>query len=93
VQPLAWPDVLAKLRDHQGAGHRVVTVSANPPSLLAEVGRQLGAEETVGSPLVVRTGRYTGVYELPGRQGASKVSRVVAYLEGSDSVAWVDSYA
>ena len=93
VQPLVRPDVLARLRDHQAAGHRVILVSGTPAPLLAEIGRQLGVEETVGTPLVLRAGRYTGASELPVCQGPNKVLRLEAYLHGNDNVPWLQSYA
>ncbi|TEU11195.1 MAG: HAD-IB family hydrolase [Anaerolineales bacterium] len=92
VQPLVRPD-LARLRDHQAAGHRAIMVSGTPAPLLAEIGRQLGVEETVGTPLVLRAGRYTGACELPVCQGPNKVLRLEVYLHGSDSVLWPQSYA
>lgn len=93
VLPLVRPDVLARLRDHQKAGQRVILVSGTPVPLLAEIGRQLEVEETVGTPLVLRSGRYTGSSEPPACQGANKVVRLEAYLRGSDEVDWLRSYA
>jgi HAD superfamily hydrolase (TIGR01490 family) len=93
VQPLVLPDVMARVREHQAAGHRVILVSGTPAPLLAAIGRQLGMEDTVGTPLVVRRGRYTGASERPICQGPHKVSRLEAYLETTGSIAWGDSYA
>lgn len=93
VQPLLRPDVMARMRDHQAAGQRVIVVSGTPAPLLAAIGRQLGVEETVGTPLVLRRGRYTGACELPVCQGAGKLSRLQAYLSGSGDVPWAQSYA
>lgn len=93
VQPLVRPDVKARLREHQAAGHRVILVSGTLAPLLAEIGRQLGVEETVGTPLVLRSGRYTGGCELPICQGTGKVLRLEAYLHGRDEFPWSQSYA
>lgn len=93
VQPLVRPDVMARLQNHQAAGHRVIIVSGTLTPLLAEIGRQLGVEETVGTPLVLRADRYTGACELPVCQGANKVLRLEAYLDSSDSILWPQSYA
>jgi len=92
VQPLVHPEIMKHVRDHQAAGHRVILVSGTPASLLAEIGRHLRIEETVGTPLVLRAGRYTGASELPACQGLGKVSRLKAYL-GDDSTNWSESYA
>lgn len=91
VRPLVRPDVMKRVWDHQVAGHRVILVSGTPAHLLAEIGRQLGIRETVGTPLLLRSGRYTGACELPVCQGAGKVSRLEAYL-GDDSITWPQSY-
>jgi len=93
VQPLLHLDVMARLRDHQAAGHRVILVSGTPAPLLAEIGRQVAVEETVGTPLVLRRGRYTGACELPVCQGPNKVWRLEAYLHGNDDIQWPRSYA
>ena len=93
VQPLVRHDVLARLRDHQAMGHRVIMVSGTFAPLLAEIGCRLGVEETVGTPLVLRAGHYTGASELPVCQGQGKVSRLETHLGGSDHVDWSQSYA
>ncbi len=93
VQPLVRAGVMTRLRQHQSAGERVILVSGTPAPLLAAIGHQLGVEETVGTPLVLRNGRYTGACELPVCQGAGKLSRLEAYLQGSDDVLWAESHA
>lgn len=93
VLPRVRPDVLAWLRQHQRTDHRVILVSGTPSPLLAEIGRRLGVEETVGTPLVLRAGRYTGSSESPACQGANKVVRLEAFLKGSDPVDWARCWA
>lgn len=93
VRPLVRPDVLDMLRAHQSRGHRVVIVSATLTPLLCEIGRELEVEEVVGTPLVLRDGRYTGGCELPVCQGEGKVARLTAYLGDGEVVDWAASYA
>ncbi len=93
VLPLLRPDVIARLVAHQTVEHRVVLVSGTPSPLLAEIGRRLGVEETVGTPLVLRAGRYTGACEPPACQGKNKVVRLEAYLEDRNQVDWAHSWA
>jgi HAD superfamily hydrolase (TIGR01490 family) len=93
VQPLVRSDVMSRLRDHQAAGHRVIIVSGTLAPLLAQIGRQLGVRETVGTPLVLRAGRYTGGCELPICQGPGKVSRLEAYVGHRDGLLWAQSSA
>jgi HAD superfamily hydrolase (TIGR01490 family) len=91
VLPLARPEVVTRVGAHQAAGHRVILVSGTLTPLLDEIGRQLGIEEAVGTPLIVREGRYTGGCEPPVCQGAGKVSRLRTHL-AHDLIAWPESY-
>ena len=93
VRPKLCPEVMARLRDHQDRGHRVVIVSGTFSPLLERIGHQLGVDETVGTPLVTKNGRYTGACEAPACQGTGKVSRLEAYLGDGDDVTWAQSYA
>ena len=93
VLPLVRRDILARLRDHQGAGHRVIIVSGTPAPLLAEIGRQLEVEETVGTLLTLRAGRYSGGCDRPVCQGRGKVLRLEACTGDGDRISWDQSYA
>ncbi len=92
VRPLVRADVLARVREHQALGHRVVLVSGTLAPLLAEIGQQVGIEETVGTKLAVRKGRYTGGTVPPVCQGIGKLQRLEAHL-GDDAVDWPASFA
>jgi len=91
VKPLVRPDVLGRVRSHQAAGHRTILVSGTPAPLLAEIGQTLGIDETVGTPLTLLAGRYTGACELPVCQGSGKVFRLKAHI-GDDPIVWPESY-
>lgn len=93
VQPLVRPDVMARVQEHLAAGHRVIMVSGTMSPLLAAIGRQLGIEETVGTPLLLRAGRYSGACELPVCQGMNKVLRLEAYLGNHQAIRWSQSCA
>lgn len=93
VPPLVRSDVLARLREHQSAGHRAILVSGTPAPLLNEIGRELGIEESVGTPLKLRAGRYTGTSESPVCQGQGKVIRLEKHLGDGHQVNWQQSYA
>jgi putative phosphoserine phosphatase/1-acylglycerol-3-phosphate O-acyltransferase len=60
--------------------------------LLAEIGRQLDIPETVGTPLVLKNGRYTGASELPVCIGQGKVFRLQTHL-GDDAIDWRHSFS
>jgi len=92
ILPRLRHDVLEKLREHQTKGHYTILLSGTFAPLLAEVGHQLGIAETVGTPLIIRHGRYTGACEPPICQGEGKRQRLLARLQGRE-INWAESYA
>ena len=92
VLPQLRSDVLTRLREHQAANHRVILVSGTMEPLLALIGQGIGVHETVGTPLVVRRGRYTGAAQLPVCQGAGKAVRLEAYSRSTATIPWDESY-
>jgi phosphatidylglycerophosphatase C len=77
------PDTLARLQAHQGAGHRVVLISASPDVYLTPLGQHLGVDAVLCTGLEEDTsGRLTG--RLAGRncRGPEKVARLEAWLDG-----------
>ncbi|NIM94845.1 MAG: HAD-IB family hydrolase [Anaerolineales bacterium] len=93
VMPRVRPNIMARLRNHQQFGHRVILVSGTMSPMLEEIGHQMGIDETVGTPPKTRRGRYTGAVELPVCQGTKKVLRLKMHLEGTDGVDWADSWS
>lgn len=93
VLPLIRTEAMRRLREHQEQGHRVIIVSGTLGPLLAEIGRQLEVHETVGTPLIIRDGHYTGAVEPPVCQGANKVRRLEQHLMGTTKILWDQSYS
>ena len=93
VLPRVRADVLARLREHQAAGQRVILTSGTPEPLLAQIGKAIGVHEVVGTRLVEQDGRYTGAAHPPVCQGAGKVARLGTYLRSTGAIAWEQSYA
>lgn len=93
VAPRAYPDMLDKVHEHQRAGHRVILLSGTPSPILEAIGRRLGISETVGTPLVVRRGKYSGASVPPACQGIHKVTRLNMYLGANHQISWPESYA
>jgi HAD superfamily phosphoserine phosphatase-like hydrolase len=91
LRPLVRQDVLARVRQHQQTGDRTILVSGTPAPLLQAIGQELGIEETVGTPLVLSRGRYSGASELPICQGPGKVARLESYLQGGGPIDWSKS--
>ncbi|MEN6430950.1 MAG: HAD family hydrolase [Coriobacteriales bacterium] len=92
VLPLVRHDVMERVQVHKSQGHRVVLVSATPTQMLQRIGEHLGIDEVVGTPLVVKDGRYTGQSEQPTCLGEGKLVRARAHLDDG-SVDWAASYA
>ncbi len=93
VLPKMRPEMMARLRAHQDAGNRVILVSGTFSPLLREIGQHLGIKETVGTPILMKNGRYTGGSEFPVCQGQHKVTRLEEYLRGTRDINWLESFA
>lgn len=93
VMPKLRPDVQARLEKHKSAGHRLLMVSGTCSPLLERIGQHLGIEETIGTPLKLRNGKYTGGSIAPACQGPNKVLRLEQHLQNTSPIAWEDSYA
>lgn len=86
-------DVVKRLRAHQDSGHRVILLSGTPSPLLERIGSRFGFEETVGTPLILRAGRYTGRSEPPACQGVNKVFRLEQHLHVTSPINWDESWS
>lgn len=93
VVPRLRPNVMKRLENHQLSGHRLLLLSGTPTPLLAAIGRELGIEEVVGTPLRLHNGRYTGGSEPPVCQGVNKVLRLERYLVETGDINWSESWA
>jgi HAD superfamily hydrolase (TIGR01490 family) len=93
VQPKVRHNVMERVQEHHRSGHQIILLSGTPLPLLEAIGRQLGIEEVVGTPLITRNGRYTGGSELPVCQGVNKVVRLERHLNDVDDVDWLESWA
>ncbi|MGD8813056.1 MAG: HAD family hydrolase [Anaerolineales bacterium] len=93
VRPLVREHVLEHAQAHEQQGHRTILVSGTPAPLLETIGRAFGIQEVVGTPLVVKNGRYSGASERPVCQGINKVVRLREYLGQEINIDWERSYA
>lgn len=82
VLPSARPDIMALLRQHQEAGHRVILISGTFQPLLEIIAANMGVREALGTLLEVRQGRYTGRSMPPVCLGSGKLARLRQFLEG-----------
>lgn len=79
----ARPEVVARVRAHQAAGHRVALVSASPALYLRPVAEALGADALIATGLAVGDdGRLTGGYDGGNCRGAAKLDRVRRWAAG-----------
>jgi len=76
------PEVLARLRWHQGAGHDVVIVSASLDAYLHEIARLLDVDAVLCTTLEVdRDGIVTGELAGGNCRGPEKAARIAAHLD------------
>jgi phosphatidylglycerophosphatase C len=83
---------MARLAEHQQAGHCCVMVSASPDIYLKRVAQQLGFEALLCTEMAVAEGRLTGEMKTPNCHGEQKVVRLKAWMAerfGADSGAKV----
>lgn len=94
ILPGLSPDVLQRLRYHQGEGHVVMLVSGGFRQLLEMLAAQLSIPYVVGTEAEVRNGTYTGRAVGLAITGHGKVAgiRSLAAREGLD-LDWNNSYA
>lgn len=65
---------VARVREHQAAGHLVALLTGAPPFLADPLSRRLGVADVIATPLAIQDGAYTG--ELAGEHpyGAHKAT-------------------
>ena len=73
-------DVVARLRWHLRAGHRVVLVSASLGPYLRPFAELLGVDDVLCTDVAVDAGRYLDRLDGPNCRGAEKVVRLSAWL-------------
>jgi phosphoserine phosphatase len=71
----------------------VILLSGTLSPLLEVIGSRFGFEETVGTPLILREGRYTGRSEPPACQGTNKVLRLEKHLGDTSIIDWDQSWS
>ncbi|HEU5300886.1 MAG TPA: HAD-IB family hydrolase, partial [Acidimicrobiia bacterium] len=77
------PDVVARVRWHQGQGHEIVIVSASFAWYLEPVARRLGVDAVLATGLEVAEGRLTGRLAGANVRRAEKVRRLEVWLGGT----------
>ncbi len=79
VMPAIYPELREKLERQRAAGHFTILASASPEFYVAEIGRELGFDLTLGTP--VETGPLFP--DLENHKGAAKVERLREVLPAS----------
>ena len=74
----AW--TMARLTEHQQAGHCCVMVSASPDIYLKRVAQQMGFNALLCTEMAVEGGRLTGQMQTPNCHGEQKVERLRAWM-------------
>ena len=71
---------MARLAEHQQAGHCCVMVSASPDIYLKRVAHQLGFDALLCTEMAIENGRLTGFMKTPNCHGEQKVLRLKAWM-------------
>ena len=71
---------MARLAEHQKAGHCCVMVSASPDIYLKRVSQQLGFDALLCTEMAVMSGQLTGLMKTPNCHGEQKVLRLKAWM-------------
>ena len=79
VMPGMYPEMVEKLENQRAAGRFLILASASPEFYVAEIGRELGFDLTLGT--VVETGPFFP--DLENHKGAAKVARLHEVLPDS----------
>jgi HAD superfamily hydrolase (TIGR01490 family) len=79
LMPAIYPELRGKLERQRADGHFLILASASPEFYVAEIGRELGFDLSLGTP--VETGPLFP--DLENHKGAAKVARLRALLPPS----------
>lgn len=77
------PELIARLREHQKAGHRVILLSASPDLYVTAIGRMLGIDEVVATRVATKDERCEGRIVGDNCKGQHKVEAITRHL-GTD---------
>jgi phosphatidylglycerophosphatase C len=91
VTPRLRSEVVAKLREHQRAEHRVILLSASPDVYVPAIARELGITEVICTRVTGDDAVWHGGLIGPNCKGVAKLNLLCDYL-GCDRWA-ADSYA
>ena len=79
LMPAIYPELREKLEAHRKAGHLLILASASPEFYVTEIGRELGFDLTLGTP--VELGPFFP--DLVNHKGSAKVERLMQILPSS----------
>lgn len=79
LRPAIYPEMIDKLEKHRREGHLLILASASPEFYVAEIGRELGFDLTLGTP--VEFGHFFP--DLENHKGTAKVTRLYQLLTAS----------
>jgi HAD superfamily hydrolase (TIGR01490 family) len=82
IKPAIYPELRDLLEAHRRQGHLLILVSASPEFYVAEIGRELGFDLALGTP-VGTTPRCPLLPKLANHKGAAKVTRLHDLLPAS----------
>nr|BFF01650.1 HAD-IB family hydrolase [Streptoalloteichus tenebrarius] len=97
VDPLVYKEAAQLVAEHRERGHDVVVVSSSGEEVVGPIAQMVGATDSVGTRMVVESGRYTGEVDFYcSGEGKAEVVRKLAAERGydlADCHAYSDSIA
>ncbi|MFN8035229.1 MAG: HAD-IB family hydrolase [Acidimicrobiia bacterium] len=83
------PEIVARVRAHQDAGHELVVISASPSVYVRCAAEELGIPTVLATELAVDdAGRVTGGFVGRNVRGQEKVRRLEEWIGARDVVVW-----
>jgi HAD superfamily hydrolase (TIGR01490 family) len=83
IDPLVYDEAVSLIEEHKAAGRRVVIVSSSGEEVVRPIGEMVGADEVIGTRMVVADGKYTGEIDFYA-YGPHKADAIRALAERRD---------
>lgn len=84
IEPMLLPKALALVEHHRQQGHQLLIITATNRFITEPIAKMFGIDELIATDPEVVDGRYTGKVEGVPSFAEGKVTRLEAWLAGSD---------
>ncbi|MGZ9586643.1 HAD family hydrolase [Paenibacillus marinisediminis] len=84
LKPRIYPQAMEEIRYRKQEGFHVLLVTASPATYMKYFKELNEVDEVIGTELVMKEGRYTGIIEGKNCKGEEKVTRIQRYLKDNN---------